>query len=116
MHERSGTNSEFGVKRSRTCTGADVFGLTNSEDYVLAEYNLAGFEKGTIDAWIAPRRLTISAKYFQKEAGLAGEHHNDEGPAFRCVQLPADIDPLQVTLLSACCFLLLFSGMHRGKL
>lgn len=86
------------------------FGLTNSEDYVLAEYNLAGFEKGTIDAWIAPRRLTISAKYFQKEAGLAGEHHNDEGPAFRCVQLPADIDPLQVTLLSACCFLLLFSG------
>lgn len=72
------------------------FGLTESDDKVLVGCDLNRFEEGSIEVWIAPRRITISGKPIERSA--CGCAHGYSGPVFREIQLPTEIDPKAVAI------------------
>lgn len=72
------------------------FGLTESDDQVLIGCDLNRFDEGSIEIWIAPRRLTISGKPLERSACSCG--HEYTGPVFREIQLPTEIDPKAIAV------------------
>lgn len=72
------------------------FGLTEADGKVLIGCDLNRFEEGSIEIWIAPRRITISGKLLERDACGCGESYG--GPVFREIQLPAEIDPKAVAV------------------
>jgi Protein of unknown function (DUF2934)/Hsp20/alpha crystallin family len=54
------------------------------------------FEEGTIEIWVAPRRLTISGKPRLEQEGAASEE-NRARFLYRVVELPVEIEPSAVT-------------------
>ena len=58
------------------------------------------FYEGTINIWVAPRRMTISGKpnsRLQSAEGAPGTPIREEEIMFREVQLPVEVDPSNVT-------------------
>ena len=58
------------------------------------------FHEGTINLWVAPRRMTISGKpnsRLQPAQGTPGTPAREEEIMFRGVQLPVEVDPSNVT-------------------
>lgn len=58
------------------------------------------FHEGTINIWVAPRRMTISGKptsRLQSAEGALGTPAREEEIMFRGVELPVEVDPSNVT-------------------
>jgi hypothetical protein len=58
------------------------------------------FHEGTINIWVAPRRMTISGKpksRLQSAEGTRGTRAREEEIMFREVELPVEIDPSNAT-------------------
>ncbi len=72
------------------------FGLTESDNKVLIGCDLNRFEEGSIEIWIAPKRITISGKPLERSA--CGCTPGYGGPVFREIQLPTEIDPKAVSI------------------
>jgi len=78
--------------RSRLCVG-----LTSSADSLLVSCNLARFENGSVEIWVAPKQMTICGKAIgNKEKGNKQELQPYQGIVFRVVALPVEIDPSRV--------------------
>jgi hypothetical protein len=72
--------------RSKLC-----FSLCTSNDSLLVGFDVARFEEGTVEVWIAPRQVTICGRPIHKQAeGVARSY---EGPVFRSTALPVEIEP-----------------------
>jgi HSP20 family molecular chaperone IbpA len=58
------------------------------------------FHEGTINIWVAPRRMTISGKSksrLQSAEGTRGIPAREEEIMFREVELPVEVDPSNAT-------------------
>jgi hypothetical protein len=75
-------------------------GRMSLEDSLWISANAAAFEEGSISIWVAPKRITICGKprgKWQAEAALPSGSQPHEQLMFRVVNLPVEIDPLDVT-------------------
>jgi HSP20 family molecular chaperone IbpA len=80
--------------RSKLC-----FGLTSSEDSLFVGCDVAGFEEGSVEVWVAPRQMTICGKPFgPKEQTAKSETHPYRGVVFRVVSLPVEVEPGRVLI------------------
>lgn len=75
------------------------FGLTEANDQVIVGCDLNRFEEGSVEVWIAPRRITISGKPLVREGVASGGCARAyAGPVFREIQLPTEIKPSEVAV------------------
>jgi len=75
------------------------FGLTEAGDKILVGCDLNRFEEGSVEVWIAPKRITIGGKPLDRDASAAcGCATAYAGPVFREIQLPTEINPKEVVI------------------
>ncbi len=80
---------------SPLCSGRMLVG-----DNLWVGAEVAAFEKGTIEVWLAPRRITICGKPRADRVDGHQKHtgpHTDGEMIFRVLDLPMEIDPSHVT-------------------
>ena len=76
--------------RSKLC-----FGRTSSDDSLRVACDIAGFEEGSVEIWVAPRQITICGKPIGHREKTAGPHPY-HGLVFRVVALPAEVEVTRV--------------------
>jgi HSP20 family molecular chaperone IbpA len=91
-HEREDWRQAEAEERCKFC-----FGLTRLGDALLVGCDIARFEDGSVEIWVAPDQMTICGKPFQREEQRPNPKNQPyQGLAFRVVILPAEIDPGRV--------------------
>jgi len=76
--------------RTKLCVG-----VTSSDDALCVSCDVAGFETGTVEVWVAPRQITISGKTIshREPAARPNPYH---GIVFRVVPLSLEVEPSRV--------------------
>jgi HSP20 family molecular chaperone IbpA len=78
--------------RSELC-----FGLTTRDHAILVGTDVAGFEPGTVELWVAPRQITLSGQAHSYQAQtIKTRLRPGESIVFREIPLPYEIDPERV--------------------
>ena len=77
--------------RSKLC-----FGRTSSDNALIVSCDVAGFEKGSVEIWAAPRQITICGKPLTQHKSAAGSNPY-RGIVFRVVPLAVDVEPTRIT-------------------
>jgi Protein of unknown function (DUF2934) len=72
------------------------FGRMNLGEMLWVSTDAAPFAEGTINIWVAPRRLTISGKPSSQTQALSNANQ-DAQLVFRAIDLPVAIDPSRVS-------------------
>jgi HSP20 family molecular chaperone IbpA len=77
-----------------------ICGRTTLGDNLWVGSDAAPFQDGTINIWVAPRRLTICGKPHVKRRATAmmeSSSRREEEMIFRIIGLPVEVDPSRVT-------------------
>lgn len=74
--------------RSKLC-----FSLSSSDDALFVGFDVARFEQGSVEVWIAPRQMTIRGRPIRHKEQAPGAVRLYEGIVFRTIALPAEIEP-----------------------
>lgn len=74
------------------------FGLTEGENRILIGCDLNRFEEGTVEIWVAPRRITICGKPLERVAISPAPCADYKGPVFREIELKTEINPEEVAV------------------
>lgn len=73
------------------------YGLTTRDHMVVVGTDIAGFEPGTVELWVAPRQLTLCGQSHSHDTHTTtDDSHLDKHIVFREIQLPSEIDPARV--------------------
>jgi len=73
------------------------FGLTTQDHTVVVGTDVASFEPGTLELWVAPRQLTLCGQPHSHGPKTTTAHtHADKHIVFREIHLPSEIDPAKV--------------------
>jgi len=97
----SGAHEEDDWRQAESALlGSFCIGRMSLDDSLWLSMDATHFQEGTINIWVAPRRLTVCGKPRAKRqaAGLLPKSsHPGEELMFREVRLPIEIDPANVT-------------------
>ena len=74
--------------RSKLC-----FSLSSSDDSLLVGFDVARFEQGSVEVWIAPRQMTIWGRPIRHQEQSPGAVRSYDGIVFRTIALPVEIEP-----------------------
>jgi HSP20 family molecular chaperone IbpA len=73
------------------------FGLTTQDHMVVIGTDVAGFEPGTLELWVAPRQLTLCGQsHSHSLQTTTAQTHPDKHLVFREIHLPSEIDPANI--------------------
>ena len=86
--------------RSKLC-----FGRTSSEDSLVVGCDVARFEEGSVEIWVAPRQMTICGKPLRHKEQVSSSDHAYHGIVFRVIALPVEIEPARVAAHVKCNFM-----------
>jgi HSP20 family molecular chaperone IbpA len=84
--------------------GKLCFSLSTADGSFHVGFNVAHFEEGTIEIWVAPLQLTISGKPIRKKEQTGGTAPSYERVVFRTIVLPAEIEPTRAVASAKCNF------------
>lgn len=73
--------------------GKLCFSLSSSDDSLLVGFDIARFEQGSVEVWIALRQMTIWGKPIRHKEQAPGAVPLYEGIVFRTIALPVEIEP-----------------------
>jgi len=85
--------------RSKLC-----FSLSSSQDSLLVGFDVARFEKGSVEAWIAPRQITIRGKPMRRSGQTESAQPSYEGMVYRAIALPMEVEPSRALAKVRRCF------------
>jgi HSP20 family molecular chaperone IbpA len=74
--------------RSKLC-----FSLSKAHDSFRVGFDVARFEEGTVEVWIAPRQMTICGKAIPHKEQSERAAPLYEGIVFRAIALPVEVEP-----------------------
>jgi hypothetical protein len=72
------------------------YGLITLDHVIEIGTDISWFEPGTVELWVAPRRVTICGKLRTKNKRFFKAPNIPSGPVFDEIQLPAEIDSSRV--------------------
>lgn len=85
--------------RSKLC-----FSLSTSHDSVLVGFDVARFEPGSVEAWIAPRQITICGRPIRRMEQAETTQPSYEGRVYRTITLPMEVEASRSLAKARRCF------------
>ena len=85
--------------RSKLC-----FSLSTSHDSVSVGFDVARFEPGSVEAWIAPRQITICGRPIRRMEQAETTRPSYEGTVYRTITLPMEVEASRSLAKARRCF------------